>query len=78
MKDIEDVIWYLRIEISYLKNRLLLPSQKKYIYDLLLYYGIENCSNIAIFIMHNLKFSKDLDKHICDAKTQTNYRILLE
>ena len=69
LKDIRDFTWYLGMEISRLKNGSLLLSQRKYIYDLLIRHGIENCARTATFMINNLKFSKDLDKHICDAKT---------
>ena len=77
LKDIGDVTWYLGIEISRLKNGLLLLSQRKYIHDLLIRHGMENCANAATPMMNNLKLSKDLDKHICDAKTQADNRTLL-
>lgn len=38
---------------------------------------MENYANTATPIMHNLKLSKDLDKHIYDTKMQANYRTLL-
>ena len=65
------------MEISRLKNGSLLLSQKKYINDLLIRHRIENYASAATLMMNNLKLSKDLDKHICDAKTQTDYRTLL-
>ena len=77
LKDIDDVTWYLEMEISHLKNGSLLLSQKKYIHDLLIRHGIENCASAATPMINNLKLSKDLDEHICDAKTQANYKTLL-
>lgn len=69
LKNIGDITWYLGIGISHLKNRLLLLSQKKYIYDLFVHHGIENCASTTTLMMYNLKLSKDLDKYMCNAKT---------
>ena len=77
LKDIGDVTWYFGMEISCLKNGSLLLSQRKYIHNLLIGHGMENCASAATPMLNNLKLSKDLDKHICDAKTQPDYRTLL-
>ena len=76
LKDIRDVTWYLRMEISCLKNGSLLLSQRKYIHNLLILHGIENCASAATLMMNNLKLSKDSDEHICDAKMQADYKTL--
>ena len=77
LKNIGDVTLYFEIEISCLKNRSLLLSQRKYIHNLLIRHGIKNCASVATLMINNLKLSKDLDKHIYDAKMQTNYKTLL-
>ena len=77
LKDIENVTWYLGMEISRLKNGLLLLFWRKYIHDLLIHHGMENCASAATSIINNLKLIKDLDEHIYDAKTQANYKTLL-
>lgn len=59
------------------KNGSPLVSQKKYIYNLFLKYGRENCASIATPILNELKLSKNLDKKVCDAKTHADYKKLL-
>lgn len=64
------------MEISQLKDRLLLLSQKKYICDLFIRYGIENCTSVTT-PMQDLKLSKTLEEYIYDPKMQADYRKLL-
>lgn len=65
------------MEISRLKNGSLLLSQRKYIHDLLVRHGMENCAGIPTPMMHNLKLSKNSDEHVYDAKMQADYPTLL-
>ena len=76
LKDIGDVTWYLGMEISRLKDGSLLLSQKKYIRDLLIRHGMENCASVTT-PMQDLKLSKTSGEHTCDPKTQADYRKLL-
>lgn len=48
LNNIKNVIWYLEMKISYLKNRSLLLSQKKYIDELLKYHRMKNCASTII------------------------------
>ena len=68
---------YLGMEIGQLKDGSLLLSQRKYICDLLLRHGMENCASVATPMLQELKLSKDSDEKVCDAKTQADYRTLL-
>ena len=77
LKDIGDVTWYLGMEIGRLKDGSLLLSQRKYIRDLLLRHGMENCASVPTPMMQELKLSKNSDEKVCDAKTQADYRKLL-
>ena len=65
------------MEISRLKDGSLLLSQRKYIRDLLLRHGMENCASVTTPMMQEVKLSKGSDKDVCDAKTQADYRTLL-
>ena len=38
---------------------------------------MENSAGAPTPMMHNLKPSKNLDEHVCDAKMQANYQTLL-
>lgn len=38
---------------------------------------MKNCASAATHMINNLKLGKSLDKHICDAKIQADYRTLL-
>lgn len=77
LKDIGDVSWYLGMEISRLEDGSLLLSQRKYIRDLLLRHGMENCASVINPRMQEIRLSKDSDENACDAKTQADYRTLL-
>ena len=56
LKDISNITWYLKMKISQLKDRSLLPSQKKYICDLFIHHKIENCASVTTSIQ-DLKIS---------------------
>lgn len=48
LNNIKNVIWYLEMKISYLKNRSLFLSQKKYIDELLKCHEMKNCASTII------------------------------
>ena len=59
MRDLGEISSYLGIEIKRdRKNRIISPSQSKYVEDILKKYGMENCRPISTSMNMNKKLSK--------------------